>query len=587
MKRYSAGGETREVEWQLTAPDLSVVRHWVEQHRVLGDLSIAPLPVQRLHDTYLDTGDWCVLRAGFSLRLREKAGHVEATLKGLRSARDDVADRREITEPLSGRTAKTLARATGPVGTRVRDVVGVKPLRTLFEVQTARQRFAVRSRHAAAAVGEIALDEARFPRADGHRRPMVLTRIELEVIGCDSAPLARLAKRLQAECGLHRATESKFAVGLRAASLEPPRDATPGRKAEPAPAPMAASIRARDFAAEVLRRLLHEWHINEPAARLGEDPEPLHELRVTGRRMDTVLSLFRGYLPASVGKSRPILKRLLDALGTVRDVDIRLEAVSTFRGTLPKGDRPALGPLLQHLLAERTLARARMLRALDAKPTRRWLDALADQLVRTVPATFSASSRSGAALIVVPSMIRKRYRKLRKCAGRLTADSSMSAFHKARVRAKKLRYALEVVAPAYGKPADEMLDALNELQSRLGAQHDAYMLCRYLTRLAAHPPADFTAATLFTMGGMARHAAEAARMGRKAQKPWRKVHGRHWKLLRSRMQELRDDALEGNSKMDGSHRGGGGNGKLVGVGGNATAHGTSILRRGLPELTIQ
>ena len=51
----NTGSEAREVEWQLTAPDLGVVRRWLEQHPRLDRLSIAPLPAQQLHDTYLDT----------------------------------------------------------------------------------------------------------------------------------------------------------------------------------------------------------------------------------------------------------------------------------------------------------------------------------------------------------------------------------------------------------------------------------------------------------------------------------------------------------------------------------------------------
>ena len=563
------GGETREVEWQLTAPDLSVARRWLEQRAVLDDLSIKPLPAQQLHDIYLDTEDWRVLRAGFALRLRTKGGRLEATLKGLRSARSDVADRREITEPLSGNGAKALAHATGPVGTRVRDVAGVKPLRTLFEVRTSRQRFAVRSRDSAD-VGEIALDEARFSRGSGHRRPLVLTRVELEAVGSDSSPLERVAQRLRTECGLHRATENKFAVGLRSASLEPPRDARPDREADPAPARMDPSTRAAEFAAATLLRLLREWQTNEPAARLGEGPEPLHRLRVAGRRIDTVLTLFRTCLPTGVTKSRPTLKGLVDALGEVRDVDIRLETVSTFRGSLAEGDRPALDPLQQHLETERARARATMLRALDAKPARQWLETLPDQLARMASLAPSQSSRNAAALIVVPRLIRKRYGKLRKCARRLTPKSSMGEFHKVRVRTKKLRYALELVAPTYAKRADKMLVALHKLQSKLGTQHDSDVVARYLTQLATHPPASFTAATLFLMGRMAeRHAAQAAGMGRKVGKPWRKVRGRRWKALRARMRALRDDARERNHKANGASHNAGGNGKYAGTGATA------------------
>jgi CHAD domain-containing protein len=568
----NAGGEAREVEWQLTAPDLGVVRRWLDQHPRLDRLSIGPLPAQQLHDTYLDTDDWRLFRAGFALRLRQRAGHLEATLKGLHSARDDVADRREITERLSQGGVKALAQAVGPVGSRVRDVAGVKPLRPLFEVRTSRQRFAVRNGNPDAAVGEIALDEARFSRGGGHRPPMLLTRVELEATGHDSAPLERLAKRLRAECGLSPATENKFAVGLRSASLGPPRGAGPDRDPEPAPAVMDAWTRASDFAATALRRLHQEWQANEPPARLGEGPEPLHRLRVTARRMDTILTLFRAYLPASVRNSRQTLKGLLDALGLVRDTDIRLEAVSSFRRSLPEGDRGALDPLLQYLQSERARARSTMLRALDAKRARDWLDTLPYQLARTPPATSSASSRHAAALTVVPDLIHKRYRKLRKFARRLSAASSMTEFHEVRVRAKKLRYALEVIAPTYTKPANKMLAALHKLQSRLGTQHDADVIAHYLTQLAGHAPTNFTAATLFMMGRMAeQHARAAVRMGKKVAGPWRRVRGKRWKPLRSRMEKRRHDAPANSSYDDAVSYSARGNGRL----GSATGRWTS------------
>jgi len=578
----TAGAEAREVEWQLTAPDLGLVRRWLEQHTHLDDLILEPLPAQQLHDIYLETEDWRLMRAGFALRLREKEGHVEATLKGLRSARDDAADRREITETLAGASTKrsstkrsggegpgtkALAHAIGPVGTRVRDVAGVRPLRTLFEVRTSRQRFAVRKRRPAADVGEIALDEARFSRGDGHRRPMLLTRVEVEASGPDSTSIERLAQRLRAECGLHRAAENKFAVGLRSASLEPPRDARPDRGPEPAPPPMDAAIGVGDFAAATLQRLLREWQANEPGARLGEGPEPLHKLRVAGRRMDTVLNLFRAFLPPGLARSRPTLKSLVDALGDVRDVDVRIEAVNTFRSRLLENERPTLDPLLEHLEAERARKRATMLRALDSKRGREWLDTLPGQLARTASPKSPAPSRNPTALTAVPDLIRKRYKKLRKFARRLTPESSIAEFHKVRVRTKKLRYALEVVAPTYAKPAEEMLETLHKLQSKLGTQHDSDVAARYLTQLAARPPANFSGATLFLMGRMAElHAREAARMGGKVGKSWRGVRG-SWKKLHARTEELRDETSAARN-MDGrAHKGIRGTGRLAGTDG--------------------
>jgi triphosphatase len=567
-----AAGEAREVEWQLAATDLGEVRRWLGRHSVVDGLRIERVPAQQLHDTYLDTEDWRLYRAGFALRLREKEGRVEATLKGLRSAREEVADRRELTEPLAAGRVKALARADGPVGSRVRDVIGVKPLRKLFEVRTSRERFAVRSREPAEEVGELALDEAQFSGGNAQRRPMILTRVELEAVGSSGPALEHLAARLRTECGLQTATKNKFAAGLHSASLEPPQSGERGQKPDPACAPMRPSSRAAEFAAAALRRLLEEWQAHEPAARLGENPEALHALRVTVRRMDTVLSLFRTYLPAALTKSQPKLRRLLDTLGTVRDFDIRLEAVNTYCSELPEGDRSALDSLLRHLEAERGQARATMLRALDAKSTRHWLEGLSAQLARPLPVGASASRYGAAALRVVPDLIRRHYRKLRKCARQLTPESSLSQFHKVRVRTKKLRYMLEMVAPTYGEPADTMLAALLKLQSRLGTQHDADVVAHHLTELAAHPPASLDSRTLFLMGRLAElHARETREVGGKIEKPWRKVRGKRWKALRARMKELRDDLPESNGLQGGIDDGAGGDATPTGISGRSAA----------------
>ena len=539
--------------WRTLQPRIQRQR-WLDRHTAVDHLLVEPLPLQQLHDTYLDTEDWRLFRAGFALRLREKDGRLEATLKGLLSARDDLADRREICEPLPAGGLKALAHAQGPVATRVRDVTGVKPLRTLFQVRTSRQRYAVRSRKPAADLGEIALDEARFARSNGHRRPLILTRVELEAAGSDTRPLEQLAQQLRSECELHPATENKFVVGLRSASLEPPRLSDIGRKAQPVQPGIDASTTASEFALAALRRLAQEWLTHEPAARLGESAEALHALRVTARRMDTILGLFRAYLPAALTRNRARVKVLLDAMGAVRDVDIRLEAAAKFQGGLPEEDRGPLDPLLSHLRSEREAARSAMLRTLDARPARLWLDTLPGQLAAMPAARPSAASRA-TALAVIPDLIHKRFGKLRKCARRLNPQSSLREYHKVRIRAKKLRYALEIVAPAYAKAAQDMLRALHKLQNRLGDQHDAGAVAEYLRQLAAHPPASFTAATLFAMGRMAElNAREAARLGGKVGKPWRKVHRRRWRALHSHMLALRRKVPEAADRASGDGR---------------------------------
>src|ERR1700743_1749344 len=90
----------REVEWQLASTDLASVRRWLDEHGNVDGLVLEPRSTLQIFDTYFDTEDWRIFRAGYALRVRSESGKSEATLKSLRSASasNEVADRRELSE---------------------------------------------------------------------------------------------------------------------------------------------------------------------------------------------------------------------------------------------------------------------------------------------------------------------------------------------------------------------------------------------------------------------------------------------------------------------------------------------------------
>src|SRR5215470_6700226 len=122
----------REVEWQLASSDLASVRRWLENHETIDGLVLQPRPTLKIFDTYFDTDDWRIHRAGFALRIRSEDGKAEATLKSLRSNSSEVADRREVSETLAGTESESIAHSSGPVGVRVHAVSGAHPLQPLF-----------------------------------------------------------------------------------------------------------------------------------------------------------------------------------------------------------------------------------------------------------------------------------------------------------------------------------------------------------------------------------------------------------------------------------------------------------------------
>src|ERR1700730_3867006 len=166
-KQGPARKDGREVEWQLACTDLGSVRRWLADHGTIDGLVLEPRSTQQIFDTYLDTDDWRIHRAGFALRIRSESGKSEATLKSLHSASAEVADRRELTESIENSESESIRQSVGPVGTRVHAVSGALALLPLFEVRTSRQRFAIRHEDQAQQLGEIALDDTVISRPHG------------------------------------------------------------------------------------------------------------------------------------------------------------------------------------------------------------------------------------------------------------------------------------------------------------------------------------------------------------------------------------------------------------------------------------
>lgn len=518
------------MEWQLASTDLGAVHRWLSEHERIDGLVLEPRTALKICDTYLDTDDWRIHRAGFALRIRSESGRSEATLKSLHSAGDGPADRRELSEPLPSGQSESIRRGDGPVGSRVQAVSGDRTLVPLFEVRTSRQRFAVRKERESAQLGEIALDETVISRPDGDPRAS-MQRVEVEALTEILEPLESLVRTMRSNCALEAAGESKFSQGLKSVGL------APAPPPEFAPATVDAAMTMMEVALANLRRQLSAWNRHEPAARLGDDPEELHDLRLAGRRTDALLRQFQPYLPEACLRIRPTLKEVLRALGEVRDLDVALAELQSFCRELPPAERESAEPLMRHLRSERVLARDRMLGVLDSAGVQQQLREWAALLAAPV----EERQRNAAQLAVnhAPKLIRRRYRKVCKGAQRLGPKSRPETYHEVRGRLKKLRYAIEAVAEIYGKPAEEMLRVLRRWQEKLGMQQDAFTAAQRLKTLAAAPPVTLPAATLFLMGRLAEHHATAIRRLRKLQaKGYRKVRGRY-KRLRMKL----DDAM--------------------------------------------
>jgi CHAD domain-containing protein len=100
-----------------------------------------------------------------------------------------------------------------------------------------------------------------------------------------------------------------------------------------------------------LRKILHtrfnEMYSYEKGTMAGEDIEYLHDMRVSSRRVQAAMKIFRGVFPGR--KFRHVymnLKTLIRALGEVRHYDVSIERLIKYREELNEHDRKAFDLLI-------------------------------------------------------------------------------------------------------------------------------------------------------------------------------------------------------------------------------------------------
>lgn len=547
-KAKKAGGTDRqEVEWQFDGSELDRVEAWLNEHPEGLGVSIGTDADMELADTYHDTGDWRLYRAGYALRLRNlNRRRSEATLKSLTSAAEDGSvRRREISEPLRGANVAALLgkKKPGPVGERLRALVGDRELRTLFEVRTRRRTFDLfdeRVGDDSSRLGEVALDSSEITLGD---EPLRLARVEVEVDAfapeIHSDLLKGFVESMEEAFGLLPAAHSKYETGLLAAGLDPEEASNLG------PVAVEGSLSVGEVAFRVLRKQFALVRAHEGGVRLGEDPEELHDMRVAMRRARSAIQVFRNVLPEEVLAFGEELKHFAGILGEVRDLDAQIEQLRERAAEADEEDRAPLLEIVGVLEKRRAAARGALLDALDSERYESFESSFGEAL-RRGPDDAEGSPAGEPVHASAPDLLSRPYKKWRKAAERIDEGSHPEEYHDLRKKGKRLRYALEFLSGVYEeKAASKPVKQLKVLQDGLGRHQDLIVSADFLEQIVAEdrkiPPR-----TAFAMGALAqRNLQEAAelRASLPAWKAYRALRkGKGWKDFEKATEKLRSEA---------------------------------------------
>ncbi|HEX6523670.1 MAG TPA: CYTH and CHAD domain-containing protein [Streptosporangiaceae bacterium] len=415
--------------------------------------------VETLTAEYYDTDELRLLKAGITLRRREGGGDEGWHLKLPEDQDGPETSRREIRVPLSQPSDP----APEELVRLVRVYTRGAPLRPVARIETRRHRTTLRDA-AGTSLADVLADEVAAQTLGRSTTVSRWNEIEVELTGGSPRLLRAAGKRLR-HGGLRPSERSAKLERALSSEMPPPRIV----------GPITRHSESGQVVLAYLNRQASRLKALDPAVRRDE-PDSIHQMRVTSRRLRSTLQSFPMIWPtAGTRHLRDELKWFGGVLGEARDGEVLSEYVRSELASTPAEMvmGPAQARVRAHFAPREAQARSQVLEALDSPRYFAMLDELdrlLDDPTRTAAAALPADQ-------VLPAAVRAAYRRTRRRirrARRAPAGSAREvALHEARKAAKRARYAAEAARPVGGKKARRFVKRMKRVQSVLGDHQDA------------------------------------------------------------------------------------------------------------------
>ncbi|MBN8441651.1 MAG: CYTH and CHAD domain-containing protein [Thauera sp.] len=488
---------SQEIELKLSLP--ARVLPALRRHPLLA--AAAKLGnAQTLDNTYYDTPELDLKARKVAVRTRRQGRVWLQTVKCAAVSSGGLSQRPEWEQPFSGTFDFSSVDVPDAAKLLARHADRLTPVfTTRFRRET--HRYAPREGVSMLLMIDKGTIEVETTERGKQSEPICELEIELE----HGTPLdlLDLACELARDLPLMPADVSKAERGYRLFL-----DQTPGPvRAE------ASNITPDMNVVDAFRTLAHgclrQWQANAVAAIDRHDPDFIHQLRVSQRRLRSLLKVFGPALPKEfVGEWNARLRENTNRFGDARDLDVLHTELLEPVCAEGLADAEGLPRLLRIAADARAAARRKAERNLDAAEQGRLLLEFSAALLRLPTGPFAAAAD-------LRTFARLRLARLRK-RGRRQFDAAAGLepvrLHALRIGFKQLRYALEFFAPLFATKATERYTAdLVRAQSTLGFLQDVDIAKARLNAWAGQDPA-LDAATGFILGW---HAPRYARLRRR------------------------------------------------------------------------
>ena len=420
-----------------------------------------------MHRCFFDTFDWRLFRHGYQLELARSTRHTELILS--------TASRSWSTpQACTPRFAAQLSE--GPLRNRLTDLLDVRAMLPILTLRTHRARLRVENEDAKTVFG-VHIDA-------NHITPRGAASVR--VVALPVRGYGKFEKRCRAilidTLALQRTNESLYLEALRQLKRVP---------REPAPKRLAMTpVQRVDAAYKLfLSGCYDELTCNAPGVLEDVDTECLHEFRVALRKTRTTLRQCRGVFPSRVAsRFRKEFSWLSAQTGELRDLDVHLLDVESYRCSVEQCDTGQLSALREHLRARRATSLKRLRSTLSSRRYSRLMSTWKAFLERPVPIRSVLRHATRPIAPYARERIWKAYKRVRRNARIVNKGDEPQALHDLRVSCKTLRYLIELHAMLFPqRRVHAATTRLRRLQKQLGKLQDLDVQAGVLHEFAAYP----------------------------------------------------------------------------------------------------